>query len=143
MQNGTFKLLETLWNCFRSIILDQEMIIKKKLIKKYLFFVEKTYFFEKLFFSQNIFSVFQLKSHLKSIFQKSILNDFSIEIFDFRVWKLFPRFFFSKYFFKLNFLHEKKVFFDDFFFKVHLLNFSFPTHPVSAPNSQNPAIAGF
>ena len=40
-------------------------------------------------------------------------------------------------FFKVDFLHEKIIFFNDFFFKPHLLIFSFPTRPLSAPNSQN------
>ena len=64
---------------------------------------------------------FQLKFHLKSIFQKSILNDIS------------KKYFFGN--FQNIFLHEKIFFSDDFFFKVHLLDLSFPTHPTRAPGS--------
>ena len=58
----------------------------------------------------------------------------------------FPRKFFEKksiskifriYFFKVNFLHEEKIFFDEIFFKPHLLIFSFPTRPFSASSEQN------
>ena len=46
-------------------------------------------------------------------------------------------FFFQKYFFWNQFSPRKKYIFRWFFFKVHLLYFSFPTHPVTAPNSPN------
>ena len=84
----------------------------QKNIKQF-FIIEKTYF-EKYFFKKNLnfwkkicWDFFQLKCHLKSIFQKSILNDISIEknikICFFENWD-----FFWKIFFKFDFLHDKK-----------------------------------
>ena len=57
----------------------------------------------------------QLKSHLKSIFGKSILNDFSIEIFDF-----FLDFFFENIF-QIQFSPRQKMFSSRFFFRFHFL----------------------
>ena len=43
---------------------------------------------------------------------------------------------FSKKKVKMIFLHDEKIFFDDFLFKPHLLFTSFRMHPVPAPNSE-------
>ena len=42
-QLWTFKLPESFWNCARSILLDQEMDLEKKNIRKYLFLHEKNF----------------------------------------------------------------------------------------------------
>ena len=46
------------------------------------------------------------------------------------------QFIFIFIFYKIIFLHEKWKFSDEIFFKPHLRFFSFPTRPVSAPNSK-------
>ena len=105
-----FKLPESFWNRFRSILLDQKMDFKKNLIEKYLFFVEKNNFFEKKLkifrktftFSKNFsqdFRFFQLKlSFWRKIesFSK-IFWTFSENIFS--TWKnqYFSMIFFSKF----------------------------------------------
>ena len=40
-----FKLSESIGNCFKMILLDQEMNFKKNLIEKYYFFLDKKYVF--------------------------------------------------------------------------------------------------
>ena len=117
---------------------------------KYFFFemkknIAKIFFWEKMrfFWQKQILRFLSIEKSFKIDFPKIDFKWLFNWNFRFSSLKFFSSIFFSKYFFKLNFLHEKKRFFDDFFLKVHLLNFSFPTHPVSAPNSQNPAIAGF
>ena len=102
----------------------KEMNFKKKSSKKLLFFVEKIEF-EKIFRkkkSRKNFRLenrkFQLKSHLKSIFGKSILNDFSIEIWIFsKNVGFFKKMsdFFRNFFFDDNFSTEKKYFSFGFF----------------------------
>ena len=69
---------------------------------------EKYFSKKNLNFRKNIFWDFvQLKCHLKSIFQKSILNDISIEK-NIKICFFENCDFFLKIFFKFDFLHDKK-----------------------------------
>ena len=52
-----FKLPESLWNRFTSILLDQEMNLEKKIIEKYLFFLVENQFWKKFRFFLKIFSI--------------------------------------------------------------------------------------
>ena len=106
----------------------KEMNFKKIIIEKYYFFVEKNDFEN---FRNNIFGNiddFKGNPFVFTLKYKGI----SFEIIN------ISENMFSKMF-KIIFLHEKIIFFDDFFSKVHLLDLSFPTHLLSAPESQNSA----
>ena len=89
-------------------------------------------------FSENRTLDFYKKKSRVGNFQLKI-GHFSLEIF--RLKKISSKNFdfrkkITHFFSEIKFLHEEKIFFDEIFFKPHLLFFSFPTHPVRAPTHQ-------
>ena len=108
----TYNTSETLWNHFKTILLDQEMNFKKNPVKKYFFILEKNNF-EKKIEKNNIFFVSQKISNLENFdfFEKS---KFSRKNMKFSISKKNTDFFLT--FFENIFRPEKKVFFRwDFF----------------------------
>ena len=91
------------------------MNLKKNPIEKYFFIVEKNNFEKKS--RKKIRKIFKISME-KSIFPSKI---FTWEN-RFFYWKFeFFQIFFSRFFFKIIFLKDEKIFFDGIFFKVHLL----------------------
>ena len=106
--NLSHDFLSAIFGILRKFRIDIGIFFSKHIFFEMKKNLEKKCFEKKWdFFCKNrVWDFFQLKSHLKSIFQKSILNDFSIEIFDFRKFSVF-------FFFSLIFFIEKS--FRDFF----------------------------
>ena len=94
-----FKLSESFWNRFKWILLDQEYVLEKKIIEKYLFFVEKFYFQKKnrkkigtflnfLWTKLKILKIenFEREKNLKNYIFFSKFSNFKIFIF-LKFWK--------------------------------------------------------
>ena len=104
---------ESFWTRFKTILLNQEMSLKKTHPKKF-FFREENYFEKK--------SV-RKKSHIQILKKQKILIFRKIKIFNLLricVWD-FLLIFFSDTFFQNVFSSRKKTFFGWDFFKAHLL----------------------
>ena len=126
------------------------MRFKKNLIEKCFFVMEKNDF-EKIFWFILCCFFSSWKKSIKSKFSKSKFSIFWTFLRFFSTKNILEKNIFfwwkkskknSKYFFKIIFLHDEKIFFDEIFFKPHLFFNIFPTHPVSASESYNGTSCG-